>query len=531
MRPALVELAHTISRNGETKAILAFGLDEDVPDDELLVHVPTVAARQFIVQSRAGIPLTPQVIAAAAGIPIDAVAETVCVVFSRRRFGWTTLDAADLAALLEPLVGAVLLTVAAGGLIQSATELGALLRDRQVEPLFLGLLPPTDGLTHGGPVAVLSRPRNARQTALPRVVAFVHTRNQDVVLAHTLASLVQDGIEPIVIDHGPIQGAAERSVTWLAGGARSVEHTGDDPARTAAKIERLAAESGADWCIVQNATERISGPWQALGLRASLAKLGEFGYHAASATVIVFDEHPGREETEDFGAAPGSWRFSTDSDDFHRIVAWQPGVETDRPGPANPRPIDPASRKRAPYNLLLRRYESDRQGAAESRDGSDAGDGVPAVASNPDRRRFVWLFWDPAGFEHRFLVERLTGYGIFQHVFPRPPGCQWWTEESITSWDGSFLKAGVARLPSPDPMNDQTGLCLVRWDTVDGQPASLWVQRPGQVEQFAGRGPSGTISFDGIIPNRTYQARLYTDDRRQTTLGTIHFGFRMASVS
>ncbi|MGI9252147.1 MAG: hypothetical protein ACR2J8_00230, partial [Thermomicrobiales bacterium] len=81
------------------------------------------------------------------------------------------------------------------------------------------------------------------------------------------------------------------------------------------------------------------------------------------------------------------------------------------------------------------------------------------------------------------------------------------------------------RLPYPDPLAPQSGACLIRWDTLDGAPASLMVNRGDGPETFVARGGSGTVTIDGLQPGVTETVRLYGDPPRRQLLGELRLRF------
>jgi hypothetical protein len=499
MQAPLIRLAATIAGDAP---VVVFGLD-DAPTLDVKVASPLLAlseagARFLVGLLGRGEPLTDELLAAETGVDANDLASTVAVLIPGRGTGWTTTDAAVLAAALERRFAAVVMTGRPIGLAQSPRELDAILRRATASPLFTGSLPPDDALAPGGSVAIMQRLEDGPEA---RVTALLRVRNDEATLGHTLRWLTGEGIAAIVVDGGSTDGSVAVAETWLGRGVVSIVRGGTEAEASFLEVAS-AAKVAHGWLLRVAANERIEGPWPEIGLRRTLGRFTAAGWDSVSSTKLVEGSGPGDDGRVDFGLGPRPWRFAL-PDPTVRPVARLTGVEPAR---------------RAPYNLLVRSYPvGGLAGLASGRD-------VPSVTASE------WEPWDEDARE-QYMVERLTGHGIFRRRYPPPRGGFMFIEERLIEWETSLLKGTLGRLPSPDPLAPEPGVVRVEWSTPDGSVASLFVGRESEDGEFAGRSGASAVTVDGIEPNETYVARLYADETRSRLLAEMRFGVRMEFVT
>jgi hypothetical protein len=477
---------------------LAIGLDP-ATDGSGVRGVPIAGAMNLLAAARQREGLDRAAVAAALALDPDEVGGAVLLLPSRRT-GWTAVEGAELAVALAGALRTVVLAPPPSSLLNTPAALAAALRTRGAEPSFLGSLPPDDDLAPGCPVAVLES--MLAPAPLPTVAAVISAQRPNSVLPHTLRALAEECIRAVVIV--PPEAGHLDDVPGAVLAARLPGETEPEA------VARVAAAQKADWILAFAAEERPFGPWPGVGLRETIARFAAHGGDAAAATVVLHPPSDAALDRDPLRLAR-EWRFATGRADAGRVVLWRRDLD----------PHDaPAANRRSPWNLLLRRIA-----------GREGNDGTPprndsgwATADEPGGR--VWLPWDD-GFGERFLVERLTGHGVFRRTFPTPPDCVVSTEERMTEWRGSAFTTRVVRLPAPEPLDPRPGAILLRWEAPEGRLASLFLARPGRPERFIARQPRGTVTVDLVEPNAAYYARLYDNDDRQRLLAELRFRFAM----
>nr|MBA3415022.1 hypothetical protein [Chloroflexia bacterium] len=426
MQAPLIRLAATIA--GGDAPIVLFGLDT-APALDAKVASPLRAVSEAGAGHLVGLlgraePLTDDLLAEATAVDAETLAAAVAVLIPGRGGGWTTTGAAVLAADLVERLRAVIVTARPSGLAQSPHDLDAILRRATATPLFTGWLPPDDALAPGCPVAILQPLPDAPEAP---VTALLRVQDDEATLEHTLRWLAGEGIATIVVDGGSTDGSTNLAEAWLGRGVVSVARA-ETEAETTFLEEATATDVGSGWLLRLAASERLQGPWPETGLRRTLGRFTAAGWDSVGATTLDFGSGPGDDGRLDFGRSPRPWRFAL-PDPAARPVAWRVGGDRAR---------------RAPYNLLVRRYPVGP--ADRTRDWNTLD------LSPPD-----WEPWDETALG-RFLVERLTGHGIFRRRYPTPPEGCWFAEERLLDWTPSLLNAVLSRLPSPDPLAAEPGI-------------------------------------------------------------------------
>lgn len=505
MPSALVSLARAAAAPFPAPP-LAVGLDPVVAGPHLRV-VPDAAGRSLLAALHAAGTLDLGTIAPILGID-ESESPGAILLMPGRTPGWTAVEGAELAVALRDAIPVVLLVGRPSSLARTPAKLAELIRAHAAEPSFAGALPPGDPIAPMCPVVVVERPRPP--AAPPDVAALVVRDRPSPLLPHTLDALAAGGIETVIVDR--CDGA---EVDQVPGAAVEFVRSGEG---LDAALARAAERTGAEWFLHFAADERPVGPWAGLGLRETVARIAASGWDTAAATVVLHPpmaDVPGRDPADH----ATRWRFSTSAADTGRAALWRRGYGL---GAA-----DAGNARRAPWNILLRRFTTPSAGAVAPPSPFARDDGWLADAEGAAIDPGTWLPWDEATFAEHSLVERLTGHGAFRRAFPAPPRCTWIAEERVLDWGGNLFKTAVGRVPSPDPVDPKPGSCLIRWDTPDGSAASLFIARPGQPERFAARSAHGTVSIDLIQPNGATYARLYDGDDRRRLLGELRFGFTM----
>lgn len=274
-----------------------------------------------------------------------------------------------------------------------------------------------------------------------RVLAVVPTYNEEDVIAQTLRYLTAQGIEVHLLDNWSTDATVERARAFLARGLVAIERfpvEGPTGRYELASIMRRVEEIGAsatwaDWVMLHDADERRTSPWPGVGLRDGLWHAQRSGFTCIDHVTLNFwpvDDafDPGVADLEDHFRF---FEFSNHPGHFHQRRAWrQLGVPV---GLADSAGHDPrfTGRRVYPYKFLLKHYpirsrahgerkvlrdRASRWSPAERAHGwHQQYDGLAPQDFVRDRRSL--LRFDAGTFETRYLIERLSGVGVFE----RPP--------------------------------------------------------------------------------------------------------------
>ncbi|HYO30437.1 MAG TPA: hypothetical protein VER37_07660, partial [Thermomicrobiales bacterium] len=252
------------------------------------------------------------------------------------------------------------------------------------------------------------------------------------------------------------------------------------------------------WLLRLDANQRVESPFAGMGLRQTLGCFAAAGWDSVSATTVEVGRGPGDVGRGDFGRGPRPWRFALPNPSAEP-VAWVAGSPSTR---------------RCPYNLLVRSYPVGRA-ADQAR---------PAL--DPSALPAAWEAWDETA-RDQYLIERLSGHGIFRRLYPGPSECVWFTEERIATWPTSLLNAHLRSLPDLDPLAPVAAVVRVTWEIPDGMVASLSVSPGTGTAAVLARGVSGTVSVDSIKPNQEYVACLFADESPDRPLAELRVGIRL----
>jgi Glycosyl transferase family 2 len=307
-----------------------------------------------------------------------------------------------------------------------------------LDPHDLPHAPVFEGRTRDGQRVCVVEPTPFEVLEAPtdfRVVAIVPTYNEADIIEHTLRYLLQDGTGVYVLDNWSTDGTFELAAAFgkqLVGLERfppGGPSTTYDLRRILRRVEQIAATLDADWVILHDADERRRGPWPSVGLRQALYMVERRGFTCVDHITLTFWPTVGApvyHGTTDVEDALTSFEFSDHPGHFHQRRAWKqtPGQQVDLASTAG-HDVQFPGRRVCPYRFLLKHYpirsqvHGERKVLAERRPRWNAAerafgwhaqyDGVVDFVRDPSQL----IRFDPASFYADWLVERLSGVGIF----------------------------------------------------------------------------------------------------------------------
>ncbi|HYP08577.1 MAG TPA: glycosyltransferase [Bryobacteraceae bacterium] len=316
--------------------------------------------------------------------------------------------------------------------------------------LLLGCIPDSAGLNvafRGSGITVLENHHRPARVAAPadfRVVALMPTYNEADIVRSTLQYLVAQGIEVYAIDNWSTDGTFEIAREFLGRGLIGLERfPADGPLELyewrsiLRRIESVAEEiAGADWFIFHDVDERRRSPWRELDLKSAIYYADRCGFTCIDHIVLNF--HPTDNRFDAGFDVEDQFRYFAFSDHeghFHQRKAWKnPRCRVELASTAG-HDIRFSGRLVYPYKFLLKHYPIRSQAHGERKVFRDRAkrwsaeeralgwhkqyDDVPTAASFL-RDPASLLRFDQATFYEQYLVERLSGIGIFQQA-------PWWS--------------------------------------------------------------------------------------------------------
>jgi hypothetical protein len=271
-----------------------------------------------------------------------------------------------------------------------------------------------------------------------RVVAIVPTYNEADILEHTLRYLLEDGIGVYVLDNWSTDATCEIAARQPLVGLERFPPSGPSSTyelrRILGRVEQIASSLDADWIVLHDADERRRGPWPQVGLRQALYMVDRRGFTCVDHITLSFWPTLGApvyDGTTDVEDALTYFEFSDHPGHFHQRRAWRqvPGQRVDLASTAG-HDVQFPGRRVCPYRFLLKHYpirsqaHGERKVLAERRPRWDATerafgwhaqyDGVVDFVRPPSQL----IRFDPASFYADWLVERLSGVGIFAEPPP-----------------------------------------------------------------------------------------------------------------
>jgi glycosyltransferase involved in cell wall biosynthesis len=270
-----------------------------------------------------------------------------------------------------------------------------------------------------------------------RVVAFVPTYNESDIIPHTLRYLTAQGVDVYVIDNWSTDNTVERVREFTGRGLIGIEKfPPDGPTQTyewrqmLGRVEQLARQIEADWFVLHDADERRHTPWRATDLRAGLHHVDRRGYNCVDHVVVNF--WPTGEDIDTARDVEPQLRYFSLSDHpghYHQRKAWKnTGCAVSLASSAG-HDVRFPGRLVYPFKFLLKHYpiRSEEHGRRKV-----LAERVPRW--NHHERALGWhrqyeevvdagtFVRDPATLEYfeerdfaeRFLVQRLSGVGVFE---------------------------------------------------------------------------------------------------------------------
>jgi glycosyltransferase involved in cell wall biosynthesis len=286
-----------------------------------------------------------------------------------------------------------------------------------------------------GRLAVLD-PHLQPRVAAPanyRVAAIIPTFNEVDVIRGTLEYLIQDGIAVHVIDNWSTDGTLDLVRDATPSGLVTSERFPRDGAPLTydlraimTRVEEVGAALNADWIVLHDADERRRAPWRDASLRDALYAADQAGFNCVDHVTLNFwptdnDYQPDCDLETHFPY----FEFSAHPGHFHQRRAWKPLGQPVSLSPTAGHDVQFIGRRVFPYKFLLKHYpirseehgrrkvlheREQRWNRAERRLGWHRQyDGLRRFVHNSDSL----LHFDAATFYEQWLVERLSGIGIF----------------------------------------------------------------------------------------------------------------------
>jgi glycosyltransferase involved in cell wall biosynthesis len=266
-----------------------------------------------------------------------------------------------------------------------------------------------------------------------RVLAVVPTYNEGDVIEHTLGYLLADGLHVYVLDNWSADGTPEIAARHDLVGLERFPRSGPSPSydlrRILARVEDIAAHLDADWVVLHDADERRRGPWPGVGLRDALYAVDQRGFTCVDHITLTFwptHGSPTCAGTRDVEQVLTYFEFSAHPGHFHQRRAWKrsPGQRVELAASAG-HDVQFPGRRVFPYRFLLKHYPIRSQAHGERKVFAER-----RPRWNAAERAFGWhaqydhltsferdpselILFDPATFYEDWLMERLSGVGVF----------------------------------------------------------------------------------------------------------------------
>jgi hypothetical protein len=308
-----------------------------------------------------------------------------------------------------------------------------------------------------------------------RVVSIVPTYNEADVIGGCLRYLIAQGIEAYVIDNWSTDGTWECVQEFLGRGVIGIERfPGEGPLATyewrriLRRVEDVAGQLEADWFILQDPDEQRLSPWPRVGLQAALAHVDRRGFNCVDHVVLNhWPVDDAFDPAEDVGEQLRYFTFSDHPGHFHQRRAWK-----------NPHcPISIAAsaghdvrfpgRLVYPFKFLLRHFPIRSQEQASrklfleraprwSHEERSFGWHQQYDAFRPGERfardRSTLAHFEEPAFYERYLIERLSGLGVFREpppwaTGPREPECEGGTTRSRVAEARPTLPSATPQTP------------------------------------------------------------------------------------
>jgi hypothetical protein len=312
------------------------------------------------------------------------------------------------------------------------------LANADLHPLFTGTVRDIKGRASGRLAIVERAP--VQTAGAPddfRVLAIVPTFNEEDIIEQTLRYLTTQNIEVHLLDNWSTDRTVERARRFLGTGLVRIERFPADArpntydlTRILRRVEQIGMEAThANWIVLHDADERRCGPFDGVGLRDALWRADRSGYSCIDHVTLNFwpvDEEfdPERRDLEEHFQY---FEFSQHAGHFHQRRAWRRSDAPVSLAASAGHNVTFAGRRIYPYKFLLKHYpirsraHGIRKVLQERRARLNpiehAGGWHQQYEDvNPDhfvRERDSLLRFDPQTFADDYLIERLSGVGIY----------------------------------------------------------------------------------------------------------------------
>lgn len=300
-----------------------------------------------------------------------------------------------------------------------------------------GLRPSFRGWSRVGErLAILQQPEIMQPRNAPpwfRVMAIVPVFNEADVIEGTLRYLIDDGIRPYVIDNWSTDSTLSIVRQFEGRGLEGFERFPPRRAPQAydlrailGRVEELAIQLDADWFILHDADERRRSPWTSVGMRDALYHVDQRGFTCVDHVTLNFWPTDDRYDSRlDLEAHFQHFEFSAHPGHFHQRRAWKNLGQGVSLAPSAGHDATFYGRRVYPFKFLLKHYpvrsqshgvrkivqeRRARWNAAERSLGwHQQYDGLEEFTrAASDLNHF-----DPQTFYEQYLIERLSGIGVF----------------------------------------------------------------------------------------------------------------------
>ena len=192
------------------------------------------------------------------------------------------------------------------------------------------------------------------------------------------------------------------------------------------RVEELASQLDADWIILHDADERRRSPWPGIGLRDALYHVDSSGFTCIDHVTLNFwPVADGYDATCELESYFPYFDFSSHPGHFHQRRAWKNPGERVSLVPTPGHDVGLYGRRVYPYKFLLKHYPLRSQAHAQRKVLEER-----RARFSPAERSLGWhrqyddvttvirrpedlYYFDARTFYERWLIERLSGVGIF----------------------------------------------------------------------------------------------------------------------
>jgi hypothetical protein len=271
-----------------------------------------------------------------------------------------------------------------------------------------------------------------------RVLAIVPAYNEADIIEQTLRDLADQGVESYLIDNWSTDGTVELARHWLGRGLVGIERfPAEGPSPTydlsalMARVEDVAAsERWPAWVMLHDADERRRSPWPGIRLKDALWHVDRRGYSCVDHVVLTFwpTDDSFDPEGGDIERQLEYFEFSDHPGHFHQRRAWKRSeVQVGLVRSAG-HDVSFDGRRVYPYKFLLKHYPIRSEAHGRRKILQDRQN-----RWNPRERAWGWhrqydqvgpgrflrdpatlRRFDPDTFGEEYLVQRLSGVGVFR---------------------------------------------------------------------------------------------------------------------